>query len=823
MFRSYITTAWRNIVKDKFYSLINVGGLALGLTITVFILLYIIDELSYDTVYTKHKRIYRLESFAVINNKEDRFAITQLPMGPTLKDEYPEIEEFVRFLPSNVLGTMFLSYNDREFEEDSIMVTDSTVFRVFDHRFIEGDPERALTRPNTMVMTQSMARKYFGTEPALGKILTPLDGKPIEVTGVIEDLPGNVHLKFQALLSAATLIDQIGADRFNDRSAGSFWNLNVYTYLLLKEGASVDDILSKFPAFYEKYMKSLGDLISATYTLMAKPLARVHHHSSDLEGDQPGGNIRYIYVFSLVAILILIIASINYMNLATARSEKRSKESGLRKIAGAKRSTLVGQFLAESVVIALLSLVIALILIKLFLPYFNTLANKSLSFSIFGNPLLLAGIVILAVVVGLASGTYPAFYLSAFEPAKVIKGQTNLQGGNGFLRKLLVVFQFTISVAMIVGTFIISSQFRYLRTTDLGFDKDNLLVMEMRDTTFKKNLEPFRKELLTNPDIKGVSYSNGNPGSLISYILCRMEGDSGTMVDRAVYVYMVDYDYPDVMGMELVEGRYYDRNMKSDMQKAFVINETAARKFGWVDTTSLNRNNYASALGRRFQFGINVDGPPARDGEIIGIIRDYHFASLHNVIGPLVLILNDVDQAMSFANIRISGQNRQKTIEFINLTRKKFNDIYPFRYEFMDETLGEYYRAEERIAMLARTFTVLTVIIAALGLFGLSSFLTQVRTREIGIRKVMGASADNIVILFMKEFSIWVIIANIIAAPVTLYLLNRWLQSFPYKTAIHWWIFLMGLALSLVIAMVTVSLRVIRSASINPAEAIRYT
>ncbi|MBN2481093.1 MAG: ABC transporter permease [Bacteroidales bacterium] len=820
MLKNYFTTAWRNIFKDKFYTAINIGGLAIGLTTAVFILLYVIDELTYDRSHVNHDRIYRLESQFVINNKEDLFSVTQIPLAPTLQDEYPEIEDFVRFAPT---GTMFFTYEDREFQEDSLMLTDSTVFNVFSHPFIAGDPEKALNRPYTMVMTESLARKYFGDENAVGKTLSTLEGNLFEVTGVIEDLPGNVHLRFDGLVSAATIIEQVGVDRFNDRSAESFWNVGIFSYIMLKENADIEGIHDKFPEFYDKYMKSLGDQINASFTLMTKPLTRVHHYSADLGYDQEGGNIKYVYVFSLVAFLILIIASINYMNLATARSAKRSRESGMRKIVGAKRNMLIGQFLTESFVITMIALFVALVLIKLLLPYFNLLANKSLSFSIFGSPLLIAGIIGIAVVVGFLSGSYPAFYLSSFNPVRVIKGQTELQGGNGLLRKILVVFQFAVSVAMIVGTFIISSQFRYMRNSDPGFEKENILILEMRDTTFRKSLEPFKQELLKNPEIIGMAYSNGNPGTNIGIQVMRIEGDDRSLQDRAINNYFIGYDYIDLLGIEIIEGRNYDRNMSSDAQKSFIINETAAKQFGWVDSASRAQGRYESALGKRFQYGINLDGTAVRDGEVIGVVKDFHYASLHNVIEPLVLLLNDNESQFFYANIKISGNDRQNTVGYIDRVRKQFNDRYPYQYNFLDENMAEYYRSEERIGMLSQSFTILTIIIAALGLLGLSSFLTQSRTREVGIRKVMGATAENIMIMFAREFSIWVIIANIIAAPVALYFVNKWLQSFPYKTDVHIWIFLLGLIISLIVALLTVSLRVFQSASTNPAEAIRYT
>ena len=531
----------------------------------------------------------------------------------------------------------------------------------------------------------------------------------------------------------------------------------------------------------------------------------------------------YILVFTFIAILILVIASINYMNLATARSARRSKETGIRKIAGAQRKMLIWQFLTESLAIAVFSTLLALVLSWLLLPYFNIIANKNLHFSVLLSPVIISGIAVLSILVGLLSGSYPAFYLSSFDPVRVIKAQTDTKGGNGLLRKVLVVFQFTISISMITGTFIIGSQLRFMQSSDPGFDKDNLLVMEMRDTTFKKSLEPFRQELLKNPDVKSVAFSSGNPGYNLGIQVMRIEGDSGSMVDRAINNLFADYDYIDVMGMKVLEGRNYDRNMKSDVDKAFIINETAARKFGWVDSASMALGNYSSAIGKRFQFGINLDGTAARDGQIVGIVKDFHYASMHNPIEPIVILLNDQDRFHFYANIRIGSKNRQHNIEYIDQIRQKFKDKYPFQYKFLDENLKEYYRGEKRISILTQTFAILTIIIAALGLLGLSSFLTQTRTREIGIRKIAGASPQNIVMMFAREFSAWILLANVLAAPLSLFILTKWLQSFPYKTDIHVWIFFAGMIISLLVALSTVSLRVFQAASVNPSDAIRYT
>jgi putative ABC transport system permease protein len=819
MLRNYLLTAIRNIFRDKFYTFINIFGLATGIGVVIFIMLYVKDELTYDKYNKNYKQIYRLESDFTIAGKEDKFAATQVPIAPTLKDEYPEIEEYVRFAPG---GTLYFKYENLEFREDSLLFCDSTVFRIFTYPLLTGDPAKALNRPYTMVISNTLAHRYFGKANAVGKTLQSMDGHIYEVTGVLQDIPGNSHLKFNGLISAATIREQIGKDRFDDRSAGAFWNIGIYSYIMLKENASIDGINQKFPNFYNKYMKSLGDQINASFKLKLKPLARVHHYSADLGYDAPGGNIKYVYIFSIAGILILIIAAINYMNLATARSARRAREAGIRKVVGSTRGMLIRQYLSESMLITFLAFCISIFLVWIFLPEFNHIANKGIQFKDLIIPDMIVSIIGLTILIGLISGSYPAFYLSSYNPAMVIKGQTDKKGGNVSLRKVLVVLQFAISVFMLVGMMVVNSQLNYMQKTDIGFKKDNLMVMTLRDTTFKKNTDAFREELLKIPDISGVSFSTGNPGNNVGIRVMRIEDDSGKMIDKAVNNYFIDYDYCPMMGMKIVEGRNYDRSMVSDTKTAFIINETAARKFGWIDSASKAVNNYASAIGKKFYFGVNLKGGGEREGQIVGIVKDFHYNSLHNPIEPIVLVLMDNIQLRYGVNISMSGKNREQTIAAIDKVRKDFADKYPYEYKFIEESLHEYYVDEERVSMLFRIFTILTIFIAVLGLLGLSSFLTQQRTREIGVRKVMGATSSNIVAMFLQQFSIWVILANIVALPLSYYFMGKWLEDFTYRTHLQIWIFVAALILSLLVAILTVSYRVIIAANTNPSEAVRY-
>jgi len=811
MFRNYLITILRNLVRDKYYSAINILGLAVGLTVTILIILYIYDEVTYDRSHLLYKRIYRLETDFTIDNKHDKFAISQVPMGPTLKDEYPEVEEYARCL--NV-GTIYFRHRDREFTEDSVLFADSTFFKIFTHRFIYGDPEHALNRPNTIVITSSFANRYFGDENPLGQTITTLTNEVFEISGVIANLPDNLHLKFSGLISAATIAERIGVDRFNDRSSGSFWNVNVYTYILIKEGSSMQSVLDKFPQFYDKYMKEIGEQIKGSMNLMATPLAEIHLKKGDagLGYDLPTGNRSYIYIFTIAAIFILIIAAINYMNMSTARSMRRSREVGMRKITGASRPLLIRQFLGESVLITIISFIISIILVYLLLPVFNHLTGKVLHFNFSSTPELIGATFIIAVLVGLLSGTYPAFFLSSFNPVKVLKGTAEIIGGKGTFRKALVVLQFTISVFMIIGTLAISGQLRYMRKTDLGFNKDNLIVMTVRDTTLSKSLDSFREELKDNPDIIGTALSTSNPGQQMGIQVMRMESDSGELTDKALNNYFIDWDYIDLLGIKMKLGRNYSREMGTDITKGFIINETAARDLGWGD----------AALGKRFQYGINLDGTAAREGEIIGVVSDFHYKSLHNKIDPLLLLLQDNTRFLPFLNIRTTGKNSDKVIEFIDQKRKEFGDIYPFDYKFMTENLDEYYKTEIMAGRIFKYFTILTIFIAALGLLGLSAFMAQQKTREIGIRKVAGATDLKVVSLFIREFSIWIVLANVIAWPAAYFLIKKWLQDFQYRIDIGIWLFLFALLLSWTIAIITTVWQSVKASTANPAQSLKH-
>ena len=473
---------------------------------------------------------------------------------------------------------------------------------------------------------------------------------------------------------------------------------------------------------------------------------------------------------------------------------------------------LIRQFLGESILMSFLSFLIAMLLVRLLLPVFNDITGKSIGLGLLEmKNIYLSGLGI-ALLVGFLSGIYPAFYLSGFNPIEVMKGQGTSGKGGGSFRKALVLIQFTISVIMVIGTMIVSGQLRFMRTTDLGFDKENVIVMTVRDTTLRKSFDSFREELLANPDILAVSQSSSNPGSNVGIIVQRIEGEGGELLDKGVNLYGVGYDYTDLMGIKIIRGRGYDRSMGTDASDAFIINETAAREFGWGE----------DAIGKRWQLGIQMEGPPRRDGRVVGVFKDFHYASLHNKIDPIVLILQERPRDLPLFDIRTSGKNTAAVLDFIEAKRSEFGDRYPFEYHFLADNLDDYYKSEIIIGRIFRYFTFLTIFIAALGLLGLSAFMAQQRTREIGVRKVFGSSVRGVVFLFLKEFSKWVLIANLVAWPLAWYGMNRWLQDFQYKVEVSIWFFAGALLLSLGVALLTILWQSLRAALINPAQSLKY-
>jgi len=804
---NYFKTLARAFKRDLFYSLINLFGLAIGLATAFFILIYINDELSFDKHFSDHERIYRLESKFWIKDKIDEFAATQVPLAPTLKDEYPEIESFARFFFG---GQIIFDHNEQMYQEDSIFFTDSSALTFFDLNVLQGDPETALKDPFCMAISQSMARKYFNGA-ALGESLETNTGELYKITAIFEDLPWNTHMRFNGLISAQTIAEKYGQN-LDDRSSGAFWNINVISFIKLYPNTSMQGIYDKFQGFYDKYMKELGDMINGKFMLMATPMADVHYSDKNLQYDFPKGNISYLYILGFVGLFILIIAGINYMNLSTARSARRAKEVGIRKVGGAYKGLIIRQFLSESVFLSLAALIVASIIIVLFTPVFNVFAGKNFTtFMLFqtGYALPFLG---LAILVGLLSGIYPALFLSSFDPVKILKGiSISDKKGAGF-RRILVVIQFAISAFMIVGSLIVSKQLNYMQTKDLGFNKENLITIPLRDSTLRQNLEAFKQELEKSPFIVATGASSSNPGSNVNIRVMQIEGADGSMEEKAINNYAVDYDYIKMMGFRLDTGRLYSKDRGTDITDAFIINKTAAEKYNW----------HENAVGKRFQDQLNLDGTANNNGKVIGVLEDFNYASLHNPIDPIVLLLRDNNRFWNNLTIRIKPGSETEAVEWIKKVREDFKPYYPFDYQFLSERINEYYKEEIQISVLFKFFTLLTLFIAALGLLGLSSFMTQQKTREIGIRKVLGSSSGQIVGMFLLNFSRWVLIANIIAFPAAWYFMNQWLMDFHYRIDIGILVYIITLGFSLFVATATVTWQSYRASRLQPAESLKY-
>ncbi|MDY0102112.1 MAG: ABC transporter permease [Lentimicrobium sp.] len=805
MLSNYLRSAMRNFSRNKGYSLINILGLSLGITATIFILLYINDELSYDKHFPLAERIYRVEGDFTINNKHDRFAVSSMAMGPALQLEMPEVEMYCRF---NGNDNLILRYNNKEFIEKHSYFADSSAPIMFSLHFIEGTPEKALKEPFTLIISKTLAQKYFGSEPGFGKTILTGNGRSYKVTGVFDDLPENTHMKFDLLLSMESLATIAGAERFRSLEPIRFWNVNSYTYILLRENTDISQVMEKFPAFYNKYMKEIGDQLNASFALMTTRLDHIHL-TSKLAADLPVGNKAYIYVFGVVAIFILLLAAINYMNLATARASGRAKEIGLRKVVGATRAQVAWQFLSESLMYAIISFLISLGILQLMLPLFSEISGKLLSFSFPENLAILVGMFGIAMLTGLLAGVYPSVFLSSFQPVVVLKGKLRIGNKGAWLRKGLITFQLFISVVMITGTLVIYNQLAYMRTADVGFDKENLLVMEIQDTTFRRKTEIFKHELLQNPNILNASMSVGILGGNHNIQVMRVEKEN-KMQEYALNNIPCDYDFVDLLKLKLVQGRNFSRDMGSDELEAVIINETAVKALGWEN----------EAIGKKIHYNFELDGSGGRMMKVIGVVKDFNFTSLHNKIEPMVLFITDFPANQ--LTIRLKPGAGETTLNFIREKWVTFGANRPFDYYFLDKDYENKYAAEANLGKVFAIFAALSILIALLGLIGLSSFTAMQRTKEIGVRKVLGASVNTIMSMLYKESFLLVFIAFIVAVPNSWYFLNRWLENFAFHISLRWITFCIAGLISLVVTLLSVSYFSIRAATSNPVKAIKY-
>ncbi len=806
MLKNHIHIALRNLRKYKAFSLINVVGLAVGIACCIVIFLYVRDELSYDKFNVKADQIYRVHLNGNINHRDLKMAISSPPLGEGLARNFPQVLNYARI---RNFGVPVMRYKDKVFSEKRIYWVDSTFFDLFTVKFLQGDPKTALSQPNDVVLTEETAKKYFGDENPIGKILNADHRRDYVVTAVVKGFPHNSHFHFDLLASLSTYKD----------SRSEFWlSNNYYTYILLRKGTDTGALQKKINEFIKQFIGpqikmaaglSLDQFYAGgnRYEYDLQPLTSIHLNSHLDYELEPNSDMGYIYIFSSIALAILLIASINFMNLSTARSERRSKEVGIRKTLGSNRSQLVRQFLAESVLLSAISVFLAIVIVELFIPMFNDVADKQISLGVFDNFYTIPVLLVLALIVGIMAGSYPAFYLSSFRPMHVLSKASGKNSRKSILRSGLVIFQFTVSIVLFIGTFIVYSQLSYIQNKNLGFNKQRVVVIDRTDD-IGSQIESFKKRLLSNPDIVSVSNTSQIPGNHFSNSAFKEAGTSGEKTQE-LWVMSADYGFTNTYRIQMKEGRYFSKEHPSDTT-AIVINQKTAEVFGMKDP-----------IGKRLVL-YGRTASEARYFTIVGVMKNFNFESLHQEIKPLVIFLYREHNFGKYVSARISPGNYQSTIAYMNQSWKKYAGNESFKYNFFDQGWTHLYSAEERTGKLATIFSILAIFIACLGLLGLAAFITEQRTKEIGVRKVLGASVPEIIFLLSKEFTKWVLIANAIAWPVAYLVMNNWLQSFAYRINIGPLIFLYSGIIALLIALLTVSSHAIRAARANPVKSLRY-
>ncbi len=805
MILNYLLIALRNAWRNKIYFLINLMGLAIGITSSIIILLFVLDELSYDRHNEHFNEIYRICIRGKIQGNELEAALSNAPMGASIKSDFPEVEESTRLYTFD--GDPVVSYEDQVFIEEDFYYADSTFFSVFTAPVISGDPQGLLNRPNTIVLTEEIARKYFGKEDPVGKMLTIGEqATPYEVSGVVEGFPENSHFRFNMLGSMTSIYI---ADL--TRWLGN----NNYTYIRLREGSDPGSVESKFPDLIAQHMGTeLEEILGLTmeeffasgntYGYFLQPLKDIHLRS-DLQFEiNPGGSRSSVIIFSVIAIFLIIIASINFMNLATASGAKRATEVGIRKVAGAVKRRLIWLFLTESFLITAMALIFAIVLVELFLPAFNNLSGKSLELSSIGPWRLFVGLLLIGLFVGFASGSYPAFFLSSFKPVDVLKSGA-MRGIRGAgLRKVLVTFQFIVTIVLFICTMIVNGQMKYLQVKDLGFDKKNLVVID-RTYVLGSQVEAFRQELLKNPSILQATFSSAVPGGLIGDNAYLPEGAESDET-HAINNMWADRHFSETYKLELLEGRWFEEGNATD-STALILNESAVKALSFEDP--LSKRLYT-------QFGDDNQVPK----QIIGVVKDFHFQSLHQEVRPLVIQF--IDNNHYQLSVRISGMETTKTLEFIEKTWVSFKEQQPIHMTFLEEDLAALYSNDEKASTVFSIFSVLAIFIAALGLLGLASFSAAQRTKEVGIRKAMGASISSVLLTLSREFIWLILIATMAAWPLGYFIMKNWLQDFPVRIQIEPMVFIISSLLAFVIAAVTVLFRVYQAATMNPVSSLRY-
>jgi len=799
MLKNYFKTAIRNLKRQKIYSFINITGLSVGLACCILITLYIHFELSYDDFHEKGENIYRIIEIEMESGKQQYSAVVPAPLAPTLSEEFPEIVSVVRIFHPSWIEKWKLSYENKTFFEGDVFFADPAILDVFTFPLVQGHQENALVDPYSAIITREMALKYFGHSNPLGKSLS-IHGVQTKITGVIQDVPPNSHFRFKFLVSLDTL-ESPGFKNVVYDMLNNWRSHNFYSYLLLREGISSAELEKKFVPFLERHFNTeITD-----FDLYLQPLKKVHLYSNNFSYDISTSNsdITYVYIFSAIAFFILIIACINYMNLTTARAANKAKEVGTRKIVGATRIQLIQQFLGESVILLFIALVISFLLASLMLPVLNTLAGSDFAINSENLLAILGFLLAASLILGFAAGFYPALFLSTFQPLHSLSGKFYPRVRRVHFRKTLVVIQFALSILLIIGTLASKNQLKYCMSRNLGFDKENVIGIPVRDVRTILEYDSVKDNLLQYPEIMSVGRSSSLPGKTIGRRGFLPEGHEWA----PRYSMFVDHDFIPTMGIEIKEGRNFSRDFGTDVEDAYIINEAAAEEFGWD-----------SAVGKRLIW----KGDQNMKGQVIGLVKNFHFKSLHQKVEPVILHMLPENSGFSYMTIKIRTKNIFYLMEEMGNIWERFFPGIPFEFFFLDEHLNRLYAAEMRLGKVSEIFTLLSILIASLGVFGLASYITEQRTKEIGIRKVLGATSMSIVILLSKEFTKLVILANLIAWPAAYYLTYRWLQNFAYRIELSIGIFLFASFLAVIISLISVGYQSVKASFIDPACALRY-
>jgi putative ABC transport system permease protein len=807
MIKNYLKIALRNLAKYKFTSFINLFGLALGLTCCLLILAYITNELSYDRFNAHSSRIYRV--IQTLNNQAGepslKLGTIAPPFGPYLKNDFPDIEKITRLLN---YGTVPIRYSEKMFNENDVYFADENFFDVFTSHVKEGNPKTALSDPFTVVLTEGLAKKYFGNEEAMNKTIRFNNQFNLKVTGIFKDFPPNAHIHPKLLLSFNTLNDSTVYGAENLRT--DWGNNSFFTYLLLPENYPVDKLISRFPVFADKHMdrKDFGGQNPSKFvTLGLQKLTDIHLRSHLDSEAEPNGDISRVYIFSIIASFILLIACINYMNLSTARSALRAREIGIRKVIGARRKELILQFLSESVLTCWFAVFIAVLLTYITLPWLNKITGQELSVVILLKWQILIPLLLAPFAIGIISGMYPALFMSSLQPVKTLKGLFKPGKGNISFRQALVVTQFGVSIILIITTAIVFQQLRYIQQKSLGFDKDRIVIIPY-GMEVGKRYDAFHSELLRNSAFRQVARSSRIPTSRLLDVLgaYTFEGDSLRPANTNIAYISVDHDFIPAYGIKLLAGRNFSREYTTDTS-GFVLNESSVGVLGWKSPQD--------AIGRDFKYG-------NQQGHIIGVVSDFNFESVHQKIDPMIFVMFPPAQAFfGSVSIKIAGNDMRGALAYLEKTWRNIFPDTPFQFSFLDESFDKLYESEQRQGAIFIIFACIAIFIACLGLFGLSAFVITQRFKEIGVRKVLGANISSIVTLLSKDFLKLVFIASVLAFPVSWFAMNNWLRDFAYRIHIQWWVFVLAAFLAGLIAFITVGFQAVRAARMNPVKSLR--